>query len=322
MKLSILIPTKDRLTLLKEAISSAREQTHRNIEIVISDDGSSDETRAWLAELTALDSRVRLTPPNPCPGLFENINHLLDHRRGDAFCILADDDRLHPEFAERLLEPMHRWPNAVASFADFWQIDANGRVLPDESRNEAMHTGRADLRSGIVAEPVPAALRNRMVLGLTLYRTSSIDRERFDVACGGAADIDFGVRIASFGSLVYVPLRLGEVRVHPARASALRARYMVSGLIRALSKHHFEERSCEALRLEMLQSARVSYAVLLRNTDRLECLSTILEYFKDARSLSSNRHVLSLAASAAFACLPRTSAAYLLRVVSAMRTSL
>src|SRR4051812_39903237 len=83
MKVSILIPTKNRLALLQEAVASARAQTHGDIEILVSDDGSNDGTGAWLEQLTTSDNRVRLAPRNPTPGLFENINHLLDHQRGE-----------------------------------------------------------------------------------------------------------------------------------------------------------------------------------------------------------------------------------------------
>lgn len=320
MKVSILIPTKDRLALLQEAVGSARAQTHGDLEIVVSDDGSSDGTQAWLDEVVASDGRVRLTPRNPTPGLFENMNHLIDHVRGEAFCVLADDDRLHPEFVARLLEPLRRSSDLVASFASFWIIDANGNRLEDESRDDPVRTGRAALPAGVVAEPVLAALRNMMVLGFTLYRTGLIARERFDLTCGGAADIDFGIRIAALGRFVYIPERLADVRLHPQRASALRYRYIAGGKIRALAKHRFKHASWETFRLEMLQGTRVGYAVHMSTIDRIECLKTVTSYIADSRSLPPMRDVASLAAAVTLTCLPRRSANHLVQAAKALRS--
>ncbi len=50
MLVSVYIPTKNRLELLKRAIQSVKEQTYKNIEIIVVDDGSTDGTREYLAQ--------------------------------------------------------------------------------------------------------------------------------------------------------------------------------------------------------------------------------------------------------------------------------
>src|SRR5688572_21415726 len=56
---SISIPTYDRLEYLKEAVASARSQTHGKIEILIGDDGTSREIEEWSRAISKVDSRVR-----------------------------------------------------------------------------------------------------------------------------------------------------------------------------------------------------------------------------------------------------------------------
>ena len=87
MKVSVLIPTLNRVGYLKESLDSARRQTHTDLEILVSDDGSTDGSQNYARSLEAVDARVRLLPPNPRPGLFNNINYLVEHASGDAFCV-------------------------------------------------------------------------------------------------------------------------------------------------------------------------------------------------------------------------------------------
>lgn len=322
MKVSILIPTKDRLALLKEALASAQAQTHADLEIVVSDDGSSDGTQAWLREAAAADPRIVIPPRNPQPGLFENINHLLDHKRGDAFGVLADDDRLLPTFVQRLLEPLQHAADVAATFCDCWQISTLGERLEHETLNESTGTGRAKLPPGVVIETAPAVIRNMMVVGLTVYRSNLLERERFDLDCGGAADIDFGLRLIAKGKVVYVSERLGEIRMHPHRASAVRLKYMTRGRIRALEKYRSEVPTWERLRLQILQATRVSYAIQLRQTDRAECLQVIADYMADSRSFVLPVHVPSLLASLAVACLPRPLGTSMISAARSLRRRL
>src|SRR6266545_4303346 len=98
MRVSVLIPSYNRLAFLREAVQSAREQTHSDLEILISDDGSTDGTREYVAELAKSDSRIRLLTGNPKRGIFSNMNYLVSNSAGDAFCVLGDDDRLRPKF--------------------------------------------------------------------------------------------------------------------------------------------------------------------------------------------------------------------------------
>jgi len=319
MKVSILIPTKDRLGLLREALASAQAQSHSDLEIVVSDDGSSDGTQEWLREAAAADPRIVIPPANPTPGLFENINHLLNHKRGDAFAVLADDDRLLPTFVERLLEALQQSGDIVAAFCDCWQISTSGVRLERETLNESTGTGRATLAPGIVVEAAPAVIRNRMVVGLTLYRGCLLERERFDLDCGGAADIDFGLRLISKGEFAYVAERLGEIRMHPHRASALRLKYMTRGKIRALEKYHSMTPAWEHLRLQTLQATRVSYLIQLRETNRIECLRVIADYLADSKSYARAAHIPSLAVSLAVACLPRGAGTHLISAARSLR---
>lgn len=285
MKVSILIPTLNRLALLRESLESARRQTHEDVEILISDDGSADGTREFVSGVAATDARVRLLPPNPMPGLFSNINHLIQHSRGDACCILADDDRLLPRFVERLLAPLAEDPRVVISFCDHWIVAATGERLVAASDHNSQHYGRANLVAGRVADPLAIALRGTQCIGFSLYRASAFRHELFDLGCAGAADVDYAIRAARTGAFYYVAERLGDYRVHPGTATATRTAFMIDGAIRAYSKHSFEDASHEQLRLGRLRAKYRVKAVYMCTRDRHEWWESIRMYRRRGGSL-------------------------------------
>jgi glycosyltransferase involved in cell wall biosynthesis len=55
---SIYIPTRNRRPLLARAIASVRQQTHENIQIIVVDDGSTDDTPEYLRDLSAQEPRL------------------------------------------------------------------------------------------------------------------------------------------------------------------------------------------------------------------------------------------------------------------------
>ena len=83
MRISILIPTRNRRALLERAVESARGQTMAAHEILVSDDGSTDGTQRYVEDVAAIDPRVRLLTTNPSPGIFTNFNYLVSQSSGD-----------------------------------------------------------------------------------------------------------------------------------------------------------------------------------------------------------------------------------------------
>jgi glycosyltransferase involved in cell wall biosynthesis len=307
MKVSVLIPTLNRLSYLKESLDSALRQTHTDLEILISDDGSTDGSQDYVRALATTDSRVRLLPPNPQPGLFTNINYLVQHGAGDAFCILADDDRLLPEFVAHLALPLSQDEQTVASFCDHWLIDPAGNTAMDETEHNSLLYCRKNLTAGILADALTQVMKGSMCMGFSLYRSSVFRRELFDLSCGGAADFDYAIRAAQAGKLCYVKERLGEYRVHQASATATRPAYMIDGIIRAFSKHSFQEPRHEALRRQILRSKYAIKALYICVLDRREYLRSLREYLRLGGQPLRPKIMLSLL----LAALPRFAATHI-----------
>lgn len=105
---SIAMPTYNRAdSYLKEALQSALAQTYRNIEIIVSDNCSSDETEAVVKRFQ--DNRIRYFKQTENIGSKNNINFCLAQARGKYFQLLFDDDVIDPDFLELCIKaiPAH-----------------------------------------------------------------------------------------------------------------------------------------------------------------------------------------------------------------------
>ena len=93
---SIGIPTYNRADgFLKQALQSAVNQTYGNIEIIVSDNCSTDHTEDLVNEFS--DSRIKYIKHNNNIGANNNFNFCVNSAKGDYFLLLHDDDLIDPD---------------------------------------------------------------------------------------------------------------------------------------------------------------------------------------------------------------------------------
>jgi glycosyltransferase involved in cell wall biosynthesis len=109
--LSIGVPTYNRAAVLERAVSSALAQTYGRIEVIVSDNASSDATEAVGRNLSARDSRVRYLRQTENCGLLQNFRRVLVEARGELFMWLADDDWIDPAYATACIEALSVRPD-------------------------------------------------------------------------------------------------------------------------------------------------------------------------------------------------------------------
>lgn len=101
-KFTIGIPTLNRGFCLAKAVDSALSQTYENLEVVVSDNASIDNTSDVLNSYH--DSRLRVIRQIKTLDPVSNINAVLAEARGDLFMVLSDDDWIEPVFAAKIIE--------------------------------------------------------------------------------------------------------------------------------------------------------------------------------------------------------------------------
>jgi len=159
---SIGIPTYNRLAALRRAVGSALSQDHARIDVIISDNASTDGTREFCEEVAASDPRVRYVRQTVNLGGAANFDLVLEAATGPLFMYLADDDVIAPNYVSSCVRELVVDPAAVLAFAP-------ARLTKDgEPQGEACG---ADIVSDDPRERV-----------LACYRSSSFYSEFYGVA--------------------------------------------------------------------------------------------------------------------------------------------
>lgn len=119
-RVTIGIPTLNRSELALRAIGSALAQSYGDIEVIVSDDGSTDDTVQRVRKLR--DPRIVLFEQKARQGLVGNFNFCLQHATGEFFLLLGDDDLLMPDAIAGLVAPFLESANGgtAASVGMVW----------------------------------------------------------------------------------------------------------------------------------------------------------------------------------------------------------
>jgi glycosyltransferase involved in cell wall biosynthesis len=107
------LPTYNRCEMLARAIGSVLEQTHRELELTISDNASTDGTEALCRDIAARDPRVRYVRRDANRGSTENFNYVFEALQGDYVMLLGDDDWIDPGFVAACLEVLEAEPEVA-----------------------------------------------------------------------------------------------------------------------------------------------------------------------------------------------------------------
>lgn len=98
---SILIPVYNRENLIEETVQSALNQTYKNIEIIVVDNQSTDNTWEILQKLASQDERIKIFQNNTNIGPVRNWKRCIDEASGEYGKILWSDDLIGLEFLEK-----------------------------------------------------------------------------------------------------------------------------------------------------------------------------------------------------------------------------
>jgi glycosyltransferase involved in cell wall biosynthesis len=112
---SVGIPTYNHAEMLRRAVESVLAQHYRNIEVVISDNASTDGTRALCDELCRRDGRVRYVRQPVNIGLTANFSEAFKVSRGAFYMVLPDDDWLDPSYISQCVRTLQEDPELAAA---------------------------------------------------------------------------------------------------------------------------------------------------------------------------------------------------------------
>jgi hypothetical protein len=203
---STVIPVYNRAVFLREAVESVIRQTYRPIEVIIVDDGSTDDTPELIQALAVeYPETVRLVrKSNEGVGLARESGRQV--ARGEYIQYLDSDDRLLPQKFEIETAALVRRPECGAAYSITRLIDEQGNVLKEPFRWTA----------NTYETLFPALLVDRWWSTHTpLFRRSVCEAAGPWRAMRMAEDWEYEARLGALGlRLVYCPLALSDTRHH------------------------------------------------------------------------------------------------------------
>lgn len=145
-RVSIGLPVYNGSRYLEAAVDSVLQQSFRDFELVISDNGSTDATAEMCGQYAALDSRVRYYRSPENRGITWNFREVVRHSRGEYFMWLACDDVLAPEYVERCWQMLQRDAGVVLCYSASQEIDEAGSKTAHDEAHRNLSDPRAHIR--------------------------------------------------------------------------------------------------------------------------------------------------------------------------------
>jgi hypothetical protein len=126
---SIGVPVYNGEAFVADALASVAAQTFTDYEVVISDNASTDGTQAICEAQARRDPRIRYHRNPTNVGVDRNFDRCLELSTGEYFLILAHDDRLHPQYLERVVAVLEADEEVVFCHSRAFRMDETGAVV-------------------------------------------------------------------------------------------------------------------------------------------------------------------------------------------------
>lgn len=211
---SVVLPVFNGGKYLDEAITSIRNQKFNNFELIILNDGSTDQSIEVIKKHASVDPRI-VVVDRENKGLVETLNEGVRLAKADFIARMDADDIAMPDRLRTQIAYLHAHPECVCVGSDIEIMDDKGRKLVVWSQLQT----DAAIQSG--------ALKGHG----TICHPSAMFRKDAFVRCGGyraemypAEDLDLWLRLGEVGSLANVDQVLLRYRMQPASISSKAAR--------------------------------------------------------------------------------------------------
>lgn len=233
-KVSVIIPTYNCARYLGQAIESVMNQTYRDVEIIVVDDGSTDETSQIMDKYGANVHYIR----QDNRGMSAARNRAIDSSSGELIALLDADDWWEPTKLEEQVSTLAQDPDVCLVYSDLKVVHDDGSITP------SFLSSRPMAASGYIFDQL---LENCFILPSTvlLWRTCLDQVGMFDETMRSHEDIDLWLRMCQRWKVALIPKSLTYRRQGSTNVSAnanLRAEYGLKLCLKALSLPNINEK--------------------------------------------------------------------------------
>lgn len=203
---SIVVCTYNRCFFLKKTMESIFKQQYEPVEIIIIDDGSTDNTQELISSYS---DKVRYSRQEN-RGIAAARTAGCQLAKGEYIAFQDDDDIMPPYRIVRLYETLKKYPSAVLAFGDWTFIDNKGELTGERSRFPLLKDYNEEIKEPLLIEDgYTAIMWTKVIPGPPATLFSRLDGERiewFDSRFFHSyEDMDFFARLGQLGPIIYLP---------------------------------------------------------------------------------------------------------------------
>ena len=195
---SIIIPAFNAAQYMNEAIDSILGQNYRNIELIVLDDGSTDDT----AKIIMKHAAKLYWETHPNMGQANTLNKGWQMAKGEVFAYLSADDALLPNAVSTSIRYLLKHKDIVLTYCDYYLMDSDSRVF------RKIHTPEFNYRDMVVkinCPPGPGAF-----FRIEAFLKAGLWNPRLQQT----PDYDYWIRLGLEGRFLRIPEALAKFRVH------------------------------------------------------------------------------------------------------------
>jgi glycosyltransferase involved in cell wall biosynthesis len=242
-RVSIIIPTYNRVDFILLAIQSVIDQTFEDFELIVSDDASTEDVAGTVRSFN--DKRIKYFRQKTNLGFIKNWNFCLNNSKGKYIKIMGDDDVLLPNCLEKSVHILENGDSVGMVCSDYWTIDNVGNFINNSQFNsESFRIFKQNqLENG--KQFIKEYFLGRRRVGLPssiLFKKDLLNTVGdFDESMGSPADIDLWLRMLKISDFYYIDEKLLKMRWHKNNPSLKLENdpFSYKHLINLLSKNYY-----------------------------------------------------------------------------------
>lgn len=213
---SVIMPIYNGAAYMEESIRSVLSQNYRNIELLICNDASTDNSAEIIARLMGEDSRISVIENEVNSGIAISRNNLLDRVKGKYFITQDCDDNMLPGKVEKQVRYMESHPECGMCGTWARKVDEKtvtfGKIV--------FPVNDTDIRINLL-------FQNSMVQPSVMVRAEFIDRYRYNGNLLVCEDYDYWERLSAIAELHNIPEYLVQYRIHGTNISKSKEQLLI-----------------------------------------------------------------------------------------------
>jgi glycosyltransferase involved in cell wall biosynthesis len=215
-RVTVLIGAYNNATTLERAARSMLEQTVTELELLIVDDGSTDQTGEVAARIAAEDRRARVLTMPTNLGIARSLNAALESAAAPIVAVLDADDWSEPQRLERQLEVLENRAEVAVVGCRMSEVDESGQALAPRTSQADGEVNDALMRFN----PIPNSAS-------AFRREAALRFGGYDSRYRWAAEYDLWLRLAERHRIVVLEETLATRQMSSRNVAATREREQI-----------------------------------------------------------------------------------------------